>query len=89
MIGSEKVLELHENGYCLLRANLPKAVVNACREAFWPILLKYLEDHGHEANRGPHRHFLPMPFRRPCFASEFFFDTTTSMWSVVQWARES
>jgi len=76
MIGNEKVLELHKNGYCLLRAGLPKAVVNACREAFWPILLKYVEDHGHEANRGPHRHSLPMPFHRPCFASEFFFDTT-------------
>jgi hypothetical protein len=25
-------------------------------------------------NRGPHRHFLPMPFTPPCFAPEFFFD---------------
>jgi ectoine hydroxylase-related dioxygenase (phytanoyl-CoA dioxygenase family) len=29
---------------------------------------------GVDANRGPHRHFLPMPFERPCFAPEFFFD---------------
>lgn len=25
-------------------------------------------------NRGPHRHFLPMPFRPPIFRPEFFFD---------------
>jgi hypothetical protein len=37
----------------------------------WPVLL----DANLEApNRGPHRHFLPMPFARSCFAPEFFFD---------------
>src|SRR5215469_6463060 len=76
MIVNEKLLEIHKNGYCLLKAHLLKAVVNDCREAFWPILLKYVQDHRDPANRGPHRHFLPMPFQRPCFAPEFFFDTT-------------
>jgi ectoine hydroxylase-related dioxygenase (phytanoyl-CoA dioxygenase family) len=73
-ITSEKVAELKENGYCVLRAQLPKHAVDACREAFWPVLLKYLEKHEHEPNRGPYRHFLPMPFELPCFAREFFFD---------------
>ena len=76
MTTAERVLEIRNDGYCVLRAHLPKHTVNACREAFWPVLLKYLQDHGHEPNRGPYRHFLPMPFDRPCFAPEFFFDTT-------------
>lgn len=76
MTAKEKLLEIQKNGYCVLKAHLPKPAVNACREAFWPILLEYLQDQRHEANRGPHRHFLPIPFHRPCFAPEFFFDTT-------------
>jgi hypothetical protein len=74
MIARENLLELRENGYCVLRTHLPKDAINACREAFWPVLLAYLSDHKHQPNRGPHRHFLPMPFERPCFAPEFFFD---------------
>jgi len=49
-------------------------LIDACRSAFWPVLLAHLKAHGHEPNRGPHRHFLPMPFEPPCFAPEFFFD---------------
>jgi hypothetical protein len=74
MIASEKILELQERGYCVLRAHLPAGAIDACREAFWPALLSYLRSHGHEPNRGPYRHFLPMPFEPPCFAREFFFD---------------
>jgi hypothetical protein len=73
---NQKLLEISKNGYCVLKGHLPKPAVNACREAFWPILLEYFRDPRHEANRGPHRHFLPMPFYRPCFAPEFFFDAT-------------
>jgi ectoine hydroxylase-related dioxygenase (phytanoyl-CoA dioxygenase family) len=74
MIAKQNLLELQENGYCVLRAHVPKDVIEACKDAFWPVLLTYLKNHGHEPNRGPHRHFLPMPFDRPCFAQEFFFD---------------
>jgi hypothetical protein len=74
---NEAIIELHDNGYCVLKNRLPKAVVAACKDAFWPILLKYVENHGHEPNRGPHRHCLPMPFDPPCFAPEFFFDEAT------------
>jgi hypothetical protein len=74
MTANDEILGIHQNGYCVLRACLSNRVVNACREAFWPTLLKYIEDHGHEPNRGPHRHYLPMPFHAPCFAPEFFFD---------------
>jgi ectoine hydroxylase-related dioxygenase (phytanoyl-CoA dioxygenase family) len=48
--------------------------MQSCREAFWPILLDYLQKNRDKPNRGEHRHFLPMPFTPPCFAPEFFFD---------------
>jgi hypothetical protein len=55
----QKLVEIDQNGYCVLKARLPKGVIEACRNAFWPILLKYIESHGDKPNRGPHRHFLP------------------------------
>lgn len=70
----ESLLELDQNGYCVIRSHFSQSIVNACREAFWPVLLGYLDAHREAASRGPHRHFLPMPFARPCFAPEFFFD---------------
>ena len=72
---ADKISELQENGFCVLKAHFPAASIDACREAFWPALLAYLEKHSEEPNRGPGRHFLPMPFDPPCFAPEFFFDT--------------
>jgi Phytanoyl-CoA dioxygenase (PhyH) len=65
--------EFRDEGFCVLRGHLPYRVVNTCRDGFWPSLLAYLQC-GHAPNRGPNRHFLPMPFERPCFAAELFFD---------------
>lgn len=65
-------LELDQRGYCVLRGILPTPRVDECREAFRPILRGYLGS-GPEPNRGPARHFLPMPFEPPCFCPEFFF----------------
>jgi hypothetical protein len=87
MIPDKKILELQENGYCVLRGHLPSGVIDACRDAFWPILLAYLKNHEHEPNRGPHRHFLPMPFEPPCFAPEFLFDT--EILNVIRGAMDS
>jgi hypothetical protein len=70
----EKILEIQEQGYCVLRAHFAEPAIAACRQAFWPVLLNYLRLHAHEPNRGPHRHFLPMPFQPPCFAPDFFFN---------------
>lgn len=74
MITNERILELREIGYCVLRAHLPTGLIEVCREAFWSILLAHLKNHEHQPNRRPHRHFLPMPFEPPCFAAEYFFD---------------
>jgi hypothetical protein len=69
-----KITELQETGFCVLKQQLPASLLEACREAFWPTLLEYLNTHREEPNRGPHRHYLPMPFNPPCFAPEFFFN---------------
>ncbi len=82
----EKILELQDKGYCVLRAHLARSLIDACRDAFWPVLLAYIEMHGHEPNRGPHRHFLPMPFEPPCFVPDFFFDT--EILSIVRGAMD-
>lgn len=74
MLANERILELQEKGYCVLRAHLPKAMIEASREAFWPILLAYLKEHQQQPNRGPYRYFLPMPFDPACFFRDFFFD---------------
>jgi ectoine hydroxylase-related dioxygenase (phytanoyl-CoA dioxygenase family) len=70
----EKIAEIQDKGYCVLRAHFARSLIDACRDAFWPVLLAYLETHGHEPNRGSNRHFLPMPFDPPCFAPALFFD---------------
>jgi hypothetical protein len=84
---NEKLLELQNNGYCVLRAQLLKSALDACRRAFWPILLQYIENRQQEPNRGPGRHYLPMPFHRPCFAPEFFFQP--SILDVIRGAMDS
>jgi ectoine hydroxylase-related dioxygenase (phytanoyl-CoA dioxygenase family) len=69
-----QIAELEDRGYCVLKECLPEVALRACREAFWPTLLKYLVEHRDEPNRGPNRHFLPMSFDPPCFTPEFFFN---------------
>ena len=69
-----KIVEIQDRGYCTLRAHFDRPLIDACRDAFLPVLHAYHKTHGHEPNRGPHRHFLPMPFSPPCFAPDFFFD---------------
>src|SRR5882724_5438415 len=71
---ADKVSELRDQGYCILRQRFARSLIEACLDALEPVLLTYLKNHGHEPNRGAHRHFLPMPFEPPCFAPEFFFD---------------
>lgn len=70
------ITELGTKGFCVLRSHLPKPLIDACRDAFLPTLTGHLKTYGEEPNRGPHRHFLPMPFQPPCFAPRFFFDPT-------------
>jgi ectoine hydroxylase-related dioxygenase (phytanoyl-CoA dioxygenase family) len=69
------VTEINDLGFCVLRAHLRSSLVDACREAFWPTLQQYVEANADRPNRGPQRHFLPMPWDVNCYAPEFFFDS--------------
>ena len=71
----DKLTELQEHGFCVLKKHFSATLIEACREAFRPTLIDYLERHHDKPNRGPYRHFLPMPFDPPCFAPQFFFDS--------------
>jgi ectoine hydroxylase-related dioxygenase (phytanoyl-CoA dioxygenase family) len=67
------VREFNARGYCVLPRHFQAPLVGACKSAFWPRLLAYLSS-APLPNRGPHRHFLAMPFDPPCFSPQFFFD---------------
>ena len=70
----DTLIDLQKNGYCVLKQHFAPPLIAASREAFWPRLLRYLDEHGKEPNRGSRRHYVPMPFEAPCFAPGFFFD---------------
>jgi hypothetical protein len=70
----DKIAELQDKGFCILKGQLSRSVIRRCREAFWPILTDYIKASHDKPNRGENRHFLAMPFEPPCFAPEFFFD---------------
>ena len=82
MATENKIAELQEQGFCVLKQLFPATWIHACRKAFWPLLLDYLKHNSEKPNRGPHRHFMPMPFEPPCFRPELFFDE--SILSIVQ-----
>lgn len=82
----DKIVEVQDRGFCVLRHRFARPLIDACLGAFWPRLIAYLKAHGHEPNRGAHRHFLPMPFEPPCFASDFFFDD--AVLSIVRGAMD-
>lgn len=71
---TDKAAELHDRGFCVLKGHFASGPIEACRVAFEPRLEDYLRSHAGAPNRGPCRHFIPMSFHPPCFASEFFFD---------------
>ena len=58
----DKIYSLQEQGYCVLEQRYTRILIAACRAAFWPRMLQYIELHHSEPNRGPHHHFIPMPF---------------------------
>lgn len=65
-----------EDGYCVLRGHFPVTAVEASRAAFGPLADAYLAEHADKPNRGPHRHYIPQPFRPPFYNSAFFNDDT-------------
>jgi hypothetical protein len=82
----DRIAELQDRGFCVLKAHFSKSAIQSCRETFWPILLGCVAGNRETPNRGEYRHFLPMPFDPPCFAPEFFFDA--GVLSVVRRAMD-
>ncbi len=72
MLSTPAIHEFQSQGYCVLRNHFDSHLIHECREAFWPRMLRFIENT--EPNRGAHRYFLPLPFDPPCFAAQFFFD---------------
>ncbi len=70
------VNQILEDGYCILRGHFPVDAVEASLAAFGPIADAYLAEHADNPNRGPHRYYIPQPFRPPFYNSAFFNDDT-------------
>ena len=66
------ICEVQERGFCVLQNHFDPQLIESCRDAFWPRLIAHLKTAG--PNRGPYRHFLPLPWEPPCFSPAFFFD---------------
>lgn len=60
------------DGFCILRDQLPRAAVEAVRDAFAPLLEAHVREHDDHPNRGPRRHYIPLPFRPPFYHPAFF-----------------
>ena len=55
----DKIEELHEQGYCILKEHFAHSLIDNCRVAFLPTLNAYLTHNRHLPNRGANRHYLP------------------------------
>ena len=84
MITTDSIREIQDKGYCVLSAHLPLRVIDDCRDSFWPVLLAHLKAHGHEPNRGSHRHFLPMRQNRvnPTFTGTMRTPARPARWMM-------
>ena len=72
----ECIDQIRQDGYCILRGHFPVDAVESCRVAFGPIAEAYLAENAEKPNRGPRRHYIPLPFRPPLYNSAFFNDDT-------------
>jgi hypothetical protein len=59
------VREVLADGFCVLPGHLPRAKMEAWREAFRPLLERHVEREGHRFNRGPARYYVTLPFAAP------------------------
>ncbi len=70
------IQQILNDGHCILRGHFPVDAVEACKEAFEPIASAYLAERADNPNRGPNRHYIPLPFRPPFYNPLFFDDDT-------------
>jgi hypothetical protein len=72
----EKAAEVLEEGFCILPQHLPRELMQECNEAFAPILAEYASEITENPNRGPMRHYIPLPMRPPFYDKCIFDDDT-------------
>ena len=70
------IQKIGQDGYCILRGRFPVDAVEACRAAFEPFAEDYLAEFADKPNRGPNRHYIPLPFHPPFYHPAFFNDDT-------------
>ena len=71
----EKANEIRQLGFCILRRHFPQSLMQACNQAFAPILRNYLESRANaDPNRGPNRHYIPLPLNPPFYDPRIFDD---------------
>ncbi len=68
------IQKVRHDGFCILRGHFPVDAIEACRAAFEPIAKAYLAEFVDKPNRGPNRHFIPLPFHPPFYHPAFFDD---------------
>ena len=72
----EKVEQILVDGFCILQDRFPISAIEACNEAFAPILRDYVAEHADNPNRGPSRHYITLSFEPPLYNPCFFDDDT-------------
>ncbi len=70
----ECIDQVLQDGYCILRGHFPIDAIEACHAAWRPIADAHLAHHADNPNRGPNRHYIPLPFRPPLYNPAFFND---------------
>ena len=65
--------EILTTGFCVLKKLLPEEVVQACARSFAPLLQAHVARSDAAPNRGPARHFVPLPFEAP-FADPILYE---------------
>lgn len=65
----DRVEELREPGYTILEGSIPKDIVEAVNQAFSPIWDAHQDAIRTDPNRGPMRHYIPLPYDVPFYDS--------------------
>jgi len=71
MATKEKILEIQDRAFVILKAHFAQPLIDACRDAFWQFS-SVSQAQGDESNRAPIAIFSPA-LEPPCFAQTFFF----------------
>ena len=85
----DKVEQILVEGFCILRDQFPKPAIEAGNQAFAPILLDYVAEHADNPNRGPARHYIPLPFEPRCITPASSTTIQSSPLRAKCWGRIS